>query len=547
MQSTQISEPQFEELVKLYSDKWWRLNNLYFIKDKSGKKILFKPNIDQETFFRFKHNRNIILKARQKGFTTLACIDALDDCLFNSYYEAGIIAHTVDDAEKIFHNKVKFAFDNLPLWLRLKRKPNTDKAGMLRFPNNSAISVDTSFRGGTLQKLHVSEYGKICRKYPEKAKEIKSGAFEAVAMDSEITVESTAEGMSGDFYKMCERAQLKNNEKLTALDFKFHFFAWWESVEYRLNPEGIDIPEEHEKYFKELAENHEIKLDAHQKAWYVKKSEEQEDMRQEYPSYPEEAFMASGRPVFNQQKIASRIKQVKDRGSELKTFIIKDMEGNEHTAQVKIFKHPDKAKAYAVAGDPAEGLEDGDDSALSVLNKDFEQCAAFAGKLDPDLFGALLVEVAKYYNNAIIAWEQNNHGHAVESAIRLRKYYKLYRRIAKEDISEEVKDKIGWLNTHKSKMEMLDDLKESFRDGSLEINDEETLRCMLTCKVEEDGNIIVNGKDRTVALGISIQAIKQATTEGQFQAKSPQAPAVKDVTRMTTEERLKFYKKRGRQ
>jgi hypothetical protein len=197
--------------------------------------------------------------------------------------------------------------------------------------------------------------------------------------------------------------------------------------------------------------------------------------------------------------------------------------------------------AYAVAGDPAEGLEEGDDSALSVLGKNFEQVAAFAGKLDPDLFGALLVEVAKYYNNALVAWEANNHGHAVEAAVKLRKYYKVFRRETKEELGKEIKDKIGWLNTVKSKMEMLDELKESFRDGSLEVNDEETLRCMLTCKIEEDGNIIVNGKDRTVALGISIQAIKQASVDGEHKAIVPNSNKGKDVTKMSVEDKIKHY------
>lgn len=283
------------------------------------------------------------------------------------------------------------------------------------------------------------------------------------------------------------------------------------------------------------------------KNWYaLKKQSLKGEMAQEYPSYPEEAFLASGRPVFNQQQISARIKLVKDLLFELKTFIIKDMEENEHTVQVKIFKDRVPGKAYAVAGDPAEGLEEGDNSALSVLNKDYEQCATYAGKLDPDLFGALLVEVSKYYNNALLAWEQNNHGHAVESSVRLRKYYNVYRRKSKEKLGEEVKDQIGWLNTVKSKMEMIDELKESFRDGSLEIFDEATLREMMTCTIEEDGNIIVNGKDRVVCLGISIQAIKQAVIEGEYKAFIPSPKKSEDTAKMTIEEKLKYYKRMRR-
>lgn len=542
----QISEEQFNELAAKYSDKWWRLSNLYYIKDKNGRKVLFKPNIDQETFFKLKHNRNIILKARQKGFTTLACIDGLDDVLFTSFFEAGIIAHTLDDAEKIFTNKVKFAYDNLPAWLRLKRKPNTDKAGMLRFPNDSAISVDTSFRGGTLQKLHVSEYGKICRKYPEKAKEIKTGAFEAVAMGCEITVESTAEGMTGDFYEMCERAQLKNNDRLTHLDFKFHFFAWHESEEYRLDPEFVDVPDAFAKYFQELEDDHGIKLDQWQRAWYVKKSEEQEEMKQEYPSYPEEAFLSSGRPVFNQQKLARDIKRAR-----LKTSIKGTISGNGFeeivNGPVVIYKRPVEKMAYAIGADIAEGLVDGDYSTATVLDKNFEVVATYWGHIPPDRFGSLLVYLAKFYNGAVLAPEVNNMGISVLDTIKREKYFKVYKREVKEELGVDIKAKIGWHTNIKTKMLMLDDLKAAFRDDVLGLHCEGTLREMLTLTIEDDGNVELNGKDRVVALAIAVQALKQATLEGEHKAFTPGKVVAKDVTRMTVEEKLKHYKKIGRE
>lgn len=533
------------DFERLFTDKLYRLNNLYYILDKNKDLVKLNLNKEQEHYIQNRHYRNVNLKARQLGFTTLAVIDALDDCLFNENFEAGIIADDIDNAVKIF-DKAKLAHENLPEWLKKHREPITDRAGEYRFKNGSIFSVDTSFRGGTLSRLHVSELGKISRKYPLKAKEIITGAFEAVPKNGYIDVESTAEGVGGEFYDICQEAMPKDPDKLRSLEFKFFFFPWWKNPEYQ---EGgvVEFKKELLDYFEYLEKEQGIPLTIEQKNWYaLKKQSLKGEMAQEYPSYPEEAFLASGRPVFNQQLLASEIKRVKEQKPELKLFIIKDMEENEHTVQVKIFKDPVKDKAYSTGGDPAEGLEEGDNSALSVLNKDYEQCAAYAGKLDPDLFGALLVEVSKYFNNALLGWEQNNHGHAVESAVRLRKYHNVYRRKAKEKIGEEIKDQIGWLNTVKSKMEMLDELKESMRDGSLEVNDEETLREMMTCVVEEDGNIIVNGKDRVVCLGISIQAIKQAVVEGGFKAFVPTPKRAKDVTRMTTEERLKHYKRMQR-
>lgn len=537
-----LTPDQKERLRETIGNKLWRLNNLYYIRNKDGAIVKLKLNSEQEHYITHRHHRNVNLKARQLGFTTIAVIDGLDDCLWTGNFEAGIIADDLDNAAKIFE-KAKLAFENLPEWIKKCRKPTTDKVGEYKFPNGSVFSVDTSFRGGTLSRLHVSELGKISKKYPEKAKEIITGAFEAVPKNGYIDIESTAEGIGGAFYDICQEAIGKDPEKLKSLEFKFFFFPWWKNPEYQ-EPGEVELSKELIEYFAYLEKEQSIKLTRAQMNWYaLKKQSLKGEMQQEYPSFPEEAFLASGRPVFDQQKLASRIKAVKEKPPEAKIFVIKDMEGNEYTVPVKIFKAPVKGMTYALGGDPAEGLEEGDNSALSVLSRDFEQVATYAGKLDPDLFGALLVEVAKFYQNAIVAWEANNHGHAVEAAVKLRKYFRVFRRESKEEIGKEIKDKIGWLNTVKSKMEMLDELKESYRDGSLEINCEETLREMLTCKIEEDGNITINGKDRVACLGISIQAIKQAPPEEEHRAVVPGKAAEKDVTKMTIEEKMKHYKK----
>jgi hypothetical protein len=544
----ELSSDDLERIQKHLGDVLWRLENLYYIKDKFGQKVLFKLNKAQRKFIHERHGRDLILKVRQLGFTTLECIYKLDKVIFNSYIDSGIVAHTVDDAEKIFTNKVKFAYDNLPDWLKKIRKPNTDRAGELRFPNGSSIAVSAGFRGGTLAGgLHVSEYGKICAKYPEKAREIKSGALNAVPLGSDVVFESTAEGASGDFYEMYNIATQLDDSQLSEMDFKAHFFPWYDADEYRLNPEGIELTPEIQVYFKMLQDDHGITLDPWQKAWYFKKSIEQgEDMFREYPSYPEEAFQASGRPVFNQQSIAKDIRKAK-LNKPKRGFLDDDGRFTEDPlGTLMVFKMPQTDMAYAVGADPAEGLEHGDNSAASVLDKDFNQCATYAGKMDPDTFGEFLVKLGKFYNNAVLAPEVNNHGHAVLSSIKRKKYFKFYRREPKEEIGTDIQDKVGWHNNVKTKMQMLDELKAAYRDGSLTINDEATLREMLTVTIEEDGNIIVNGKDRVVCLGISIQAIKQAVVDGEFKAYTPTQAKTRDVTKMTTEERLKHYKRMQR-
>ena len=281
------------ELKKRLKDKDWRMNNLYFIKDKDGKQVKFKYNYAQKRFLEKKHNASIILKARQQGFTTLSCISFLDDCLFTKNLSAGIIAHNLEDATDFFENKIKFAYDNLPEDVRAMKPANNDSAGKLKFKNGSSIRVRTSFRSGTLQRLHISEFGKICAKTPDKAKEIVTGALNAIAKDQEIIIESTAEGKVGYFFEYCQRAQTieRTGQRLTEMDFKFNFFPWYESSEYRLDPEGVVIPERLKKYFQALKDKHGIELDDWQRAWYFKKELTQnDDMMKEYPSFPDEAF-----------------------------------------------------------------------------------------------------------------------------------------------------------------------------------------------------------------------------------------------------------------
>lgn len=281
---------------KNLQNRRWRLDNLYYIKTKSGKKIKFKMNFAQLEIFNNLWFFSIILKARQLGITTFFCVLYLDQVLFSENKTAGIIAHKQDDAKKIFKDKVKFAWDNLPQILKdYLGPPDTDTKGELSFKNGSKIFVSTSTRSGTVQFLHISEFAKLCASFPGKAQEVVTGSINSVDKGNFVTIESTAEGRDGYFYDFCQEAQkaLKENRKLSLFDFKFFFFPWWQNPEYRLN-DKILIPKEYQEYFDNLLERHNIKLDDGQKKWYVsKKKWQKEDMFREYPSTPEEAFMAS--------------------------------------------------------------------------------------------------------------------------------------------------------------------------------------------------------------------------------------------------------------
>lgn len=305
------NQQAYQKIKHKLSDPRWRINNLYYITDKSGNRVKFKMNWAQEELYNNLHYFNVILKARQLGFTTFVMIYYLDACLFNSHHSAGVIAHTVVDAKKLFKKKIKFAYDNLPEWLKEVRPAKSDAAGLLEFNNGSSVYVGTSLRSDTLQKLLVSEYGKIGAKYPEKATEIKTGALNTVESGQQIIVESTAEGKTGEYYDLYQRATrlADSPDALAMMQPKSFFFGWWKNPSYTTD-EVVTITEEMEKYFRELGDQG-INLTQGQKYWYVLKSEQQGDeMQQEYPSTPEEAFQGSMKGAF----YTKEMKKVRERG-----------------------------------------------------------------------------------------------------------------------------------------------------------------------------------------------------------------------------------------
>ncbi|MDN5938457.1 MAG: hypothetical protein L0H83_07315 [Salinisphaera sp.] len=295
---SRLSSAQIEALKQRLADRNWRLANLYRIVDKYGNDIQFVPNATQRAFLAELHNRNVTLKSRQHGFTTLAALLALDTALFRRGTSCGLVMHKREDAQKVFTGKIMYAYDRLPAWLRETRTiKHRDNTGVVEFSNGSKIEVSLSHRGGTLQYLHVSEYGPMCAMFPQRAQELKTGALNTVAPDGIVTIESTAYGRFGDFYQLCDRSRRLSTmieagtAKLTSMDYQFHFFAWHEDDGNVLDPDGVPISTELKAYFKQLHEQHDVKLTAAKKAWYAKKAEEQGDkMKREHPSTPDEAF-----------------------------------------------------------------------------------------------------------------------------------------------------------------------------------------------------------------------------------------------------------------
>jgi hypothetical protein len=324
----QAEQEAAAELAKNLADPMWRLCNLYKItvktkvKDGEGKAdtlvIQFKPNRAQRRFLARLWHRNIILKARQLGFTTLICIAWLDHALFNDNQRCGIIAQDREAAEVLFRDKVKFAYDNLPPALRAAMPLARDSAAELLFAhNNSSVRVGTSMRSGTIHRLHISEFGKICAKFPQKAAEVMTGSIPAVPLDGGILViESTAEGREGDFFDLTQTAlgQQQAGKTLNQRDYRIHFYAWWDAPEYRMDPANVIITDKDHEYFNALEVKIGQPIEQEQRAWYVATRDadfrgKPERMWQEYPSTPDEAFQKSTEGTYYVQELALARKQ----------------------------------------------------------------------------------------------------------------------------------------------------------------------------------------------------------------------------------------------
>lgn len=290
-----MTEPRSDDIMILedWDSPLWRIDNIYRITTDEGKEIPFKLNEQQWELLRNLWYWNNILKSRQQGFSTAIGIFALDQCLFRENFRSGIIAQTEDDVKKLFRNKIQKPYESLPQDLRDTVGLKTQNKTEFEFGNGSSIRVGMSMRSDTLQLLHVSEFGKICAKFPERAREIVTGAFETLAPGNLGFIESTAEGSSGYFYDYCveDLRKLRGGEKLSKLDRRIHFFPWWKKPSNRLDTDGVIIDANFVKYFQDLVLKHGIFLDPEQKAWYVKKAQTlKADMTREHPSFPEEAF-----------------------------------------------------------------------------------------------------------------------------------------------------------------------------------------------------------------------------------------------------------------
>lgn len=463
-------------IIKNFSDPNWRLRNLYKIKAKSGEIINLVPTEAQELYLKEEAQNNIILKARQLGFSTLCLIRLLDKALFTPNTTCVIMAHKQDSVQKLF-KIIKFAYEHYPKeFPKANAKYNTKSE--LEFDEiNSRIYVTTEVRGDTVNHLHISEMA-----FTENAEDKFIATVAAVPTNGSTTIESTANGIGDFFFDFFNEAENKG--------FKKHFYPWYLASEYRMSPVGVEFTKKEREY------QERFNLDDEQLAWYkVFKGKLGAKFKQEFPATPLEAFMASGKNVFDVDL--------------LEDLTPKDPIVN--TGSMLVWEHPRMGARYSMGIDSAEGISK-DESSIDIIDIDTgEQVWHLSGNFPPEELAEKVDIYARRYNNAFIIPESNNHGFTLIYLLRNRGL-NIYKRETLDSPSAKSLDRLGWHTTSRTKSLMITGLKTALIEKDIQINNPRTILQMKTYITDsENGKMeAAPGKhdDLVISLALAWQGIR---------------------------------------
>lgn len=430
-----------------YSNKVWRINNLYRIKTKNEGIARFKLNDLQvkvlEDIVGQKPIRHITVKTRQVGISTFWEIYYLDDCLFREGINTGIMAHK-SESIKALADIVRIALQSFPGKPVEVEEQNKTR---ITFPNQSSILFSLEFRSLPLHNLHISEWC-LCDN------ERVWATVGATSKWTNISGESTGNGIGNDGYLTYMGAKANRNE------YRCRFIPWFDHKEYRLPLNGLPpfVPDPLEKKFG---------LDQEQIHYRRQMKEKLKSaFVVEYPETEEDAFAQSGISYFDNRKIATLAREALELDNESPPA------KQEHLFTV--WEEPQAGHTYVLGADTAEGLG-ADFSAFKILCLDCRaEAMAYRGHVSIDQFYRDIDKFGRAYNKALAGIERNNHGHAVLLGLRqICKYPNLY--VEKEDTriivdisKKRPEPKYGWLTTAANKTETLDLLKLAVEGDSRE-------------------------------------------------------------------------------
>jgi hypothetical protein len=495
------------------------------IKDKNGQVIPFKFNSVQERVYQAikeqrekgKAPRAIILKARQMGLSTFTESINFGETNTSSNKTAVIMAHTIEATTNLF-NMFKFYYDNLPE--QLKPQVLASNAKELVFNNKEGTGLNSKIRcltanaqgagrSSTVQYVHASEFA-----FWEGDKNATlAGLLQAVPniVDSLVVIESTANGFD-EFKDLWDKAVNKEN------DFIPLFFAWFEMAEYRLPYEGFELTKEEEELKARFSlDNEQLQW----RRWCIANNCQGniDTFHQEYPSTPEEAFISTGRCVFDTEKINARLEKLEPpikRGEfeyDYNGLTIYNVRWkDDYKGCISIYKDVKPSYPYVIGGDTAG---DGSDYFVGQVidNTTGEQVATLRHQFDEDQYARQIFCLGKYYNTALLGIETNFSTFPIKEVARL-KYPKLYVRETPDTFTGRIQQSFGFRTTTLTRPAILADLVQIMREHIELINDRATLNEALTFVRNEKGKAeAIEGKhdDTIMALAIAYGVRNQQT------------------------------------
>lgn len=444
--------------------------------------------------------RIITLKSRRMGVTTYEQSMSYSMCRTMRGANALTVTQSKDANETIF-KMVRMMHDEDVNQMRLR----TDKKDGLEYrKNRSRFTIATARgtaikRGDTIHKAHGTEVGFWDLRDQDAANLISS--IENAARGGEFVLESTANGTDGVFYNTWQEA-VSGNSIWTPI-----FLGWYldSRNSVMLYPgeekEILDTLTEEELY---LVEAFDCSIE--QLAWRREKikggAKAKKQFQQEYPATAEEAFIVSGTSYFEQDVIEANLRKCKEP--------IRESEG------LCVWRNPEHGHKYIVCVDTSEGITGSDPSPIGILDwNTCEQVARLNWSVRPSTLGRKCVELAKLYNGALIAIENNNTGHsALNTVMNQCCYTNVY--YMEDDVREDPKESVspGWRTTGLTRPILLDDLNNSLRNFEMKVNDKLFLSQCRTFRDNGNGKAESSRKkdghhgDLVITWGIGLQARK---------------------------------------
>lgn len=497
--------------------------------------------------------RIIVVKARQVGISTGISSLVYHHTATRRLITSLVTSHDLDSSNNIY-GMYRMFYDHTDPVLRPMTKYSNRKELLFENPNDvlrvkapglgSRILVDTSAntkvgRSFTLQNCHLSEVA-----YMENPEELMIGVEEAVPFlpGTSIFMESTANGMGDFFHKRCEMAAQGKGA------YKLVFVPWFWEPGYSVPTNEVRVTRicDHDKddYGNEKVLADSLGVTREQLQWRRNKIDNAFDGNvqkffQEYPSTWQEAFIFSGQPMFPVRTLLAMKEQCPNPKYQADVVWNRERKFHKRVADkgsLSVWKEPVEGETYVIGVDIAEGIIGGDNSCVDVVDvRGSEQVAQWCGLMAPEDLAFVVYFLGKWYNDALVGPEINNHG--LTTVVQLQKlhYWNLYRRIAFDKTTRVRKNVVGWKTTSVTKPLMIDGLRQAIREGDLLVNSVETIKEMLTYVKLDNGQLgAASGQkdDRVVALAIAVEMSKQAFVRSKIVASKARGLTMEEASRM---------------